>query len=112
MGQVPFSRVRRMTAKGSEHTPSQLGFLWRTYIDNVDPLMKVLHVPTVNKVLRESSGKLNTLPSGLRCLLLAICLAAMTSLTEQEVSSLPSNKVRSSPSSGSWNNSATAETTC
>jgi hypothetical protein len=37
--------------------PSQVFFIWQIFVENVDPFIKVLHVPTVEKVIRESKGK-------------------------------------------------------
>jgi hypothetical protein len=37
--------------------PSQIPYLWQVYLTNIDPIIKVLHTPTMNKVIQESSGK-------------------------------------------------------
>ena len=36
--------------------PSQMLYIWQVYIENIDPLLKILHVPTMVKVLRDSKG--------------------------------------------------------
>ena len=55
-------------------------------MDNVDPFMKVLHVPTMTKVIRELRGSYHSLGSSMRALVLAISLAALMSLEDEEVS--------------------------
>lgn len=66
--------------------PSQMLFLWQTYMDNVDPFMKVLHVPTLTKVIRELRGSYHSLEPSTQALVLAISLAAIMSLEDEEVS--------------------------
>jgi hypothetical protein len=66
--------------------PSQMLFLWQIYMDNVDPFMKVLHVPTMTKVIRELRGSHNSLSPSMQALVLVISLAAIMSLEDEEVS--------------------------
>ena len=66
--------------------PSQMLFLWQIYVDNVDPFMKVLHVPTMTKVIRELRGSYRFLVPNMRALMLVISLAAIMSLEDKEVS--------------------------
>jgi len=47
--------------------------------------MKVLHVPTMTKVIREVKGSYEFIPLSMQALLLAISLAAIMSLDDQEV---------------------------
>lgn len=67
--------------------PSQMLFLWQTYVHNVDPFMKILHVPSVTKVIRELRGSYDCLDLSMRALMLAIALAAIMSLEDAEVGS-------------------------
>ena len=66
--------------------PSQMLFLWQIYMDNVDPFMKVLHVPTMTKVIRELRGSYHSLGPSMQALVLVISLAAIMSLEDEEVS--------------------------
>ena len=61
-------------------------FLWQIYMDNVDPFMKVLHVPTMTKVNRELRGSYHSLGPSMQALVLVISLAAIMSLEDDEVS--------------------------
>ncbi|KAF6233405.1 hypothetical protein HO173_008337 [Letharia columbiana] len=65
--------------------PSQMLFLWQIYMDNVDPFMKVLHVPTMTKVNRELRGSYHSLGPSMQALVLVISLAAIMSLEDDEV---------------------------
>ena len=60
-------------------------FLWQTYVDNVDPFMKVLHVRTMSKLIRELRGNFDSLGPGMRALVQAIALAAIMSLEDEEI---------------------------
>lgn len=62
-------------------------FLWQIYVENIDPFMKVLHMPTMTKVIREMRGSYHSLGSSMQALVLVISLAAIMSLEDEEVSS-------------------------
>lgn len=53
----------------------------------MDPFIKLLHVPTMEKVFRELRGKYHTLSPSMHALVLVISLAAVMSLEDEEVSS-------------------------
>ena len=65
--------------------PSQMLFLWQIYTENIDPFIKVLHVPTMTKIIRELRGRYYSLDLSMQALLLAIALAAVISLEDEEV---------------------------
>ena len=65
--------------------PSQMLFLWQIYMDNIDPFMKILHVPTMTKVIREIRGSYESLDLSMQALVLAISLPAIMSLESEEV---------------------------
>ncbi|KAI0900828.1 fungal-specific transcription factor domain-containing protein [Annulohypoxylon nitens] len=71
----------------------QIRQLWDIYVHNVDPLVKILHKPSVEQVLDGLSSSENGPRPELRALILAICYAA--------VSSLPSSQVRAEFAFGS-----------
>ncbi|KAI3336881.1 hypothetical protein HD806DRAFT_517885 [Xylariaceae sp. AK1471] len=72
-------------AESLQPLPSQVSYIWQIFVENVDPFIKVLHVPTVTKAIRESKGKFNSMSRGMEALMFAISLAAVTSLRENEV---------------------------
>ncbi|KAF5258479.1 hypothetical protein FOXYS1_10942 [Fusarium oxysporum] len=66
--------------------PSQMLFIWQNYIDNVDPFLKVLHIPTTTNVLKECKGHFRSLSPAMEALFICTAYAAIMSLTEYEVS--------------------------
>lgn len=36
--------------------PSQMPYLWQKFVANVDPYVKVLHIPTAMKIVNDSRG--------------------------------------------------------
>ena len=60
-------------------------FLWQIYMDRVDPFMKILHVPSMTKIIRELRGSYESLDSGMHALVLAISFAGVMSLRSEEV---------------------------
>nr|POE99356.1 bikaverin cluster transcription factor bik5 [Quercus suber] len=64
--------------------PSQIEAYWETYVDRVDPMCKVLHIPTLRPVVLKAASQLNNLSKSFECLLFTIYYAATTSLTYEE----------------------------
>jgi hypothetical protein len=64
--------------------PSQIGEYWSIYKDRVDPLLKVLHLPTLEPTVLSSASHLPNLSRGFECLLFAIYYGATTSLSSHE----------------------------
>jgi hypothetical protein len=59
--------------------PAQIFKLWQLYLDNVDPLLKVTHTPTLQSRIIDAISDLSSVGSALNCLLFAIyCIAVLT----------------------------------
>lgn len=65
--------------------PSQIPFLWQVYQENVDPIVKILHIPTVSTLIRNVRLNLDNLTPATEALIFAIYYAAVSSLDEDEV---------------------------
>ena len=68
--------------------PSQIPFYWQKYLENVDPLVKITHTPTMNKVIREVQNKLDSLSAGTEALMFSIYLATIISMSPEDVSNI------------------------
>jgi hypothetical protein len=55
--------------------PSQIPFYWSTFLENVIPLVKLLHVPTMEKVIKEVQHSLDTLSKSTEALMFSIYFA-------------------------------------
>ncbi|KAJ5119166.1 fungal-specific transcription factor domain-containing protein [Penicillium atrosanguineum] len=67
--------------------------LWKTYIENVDPVVKVLHIPTTQSSMIALIADPSQTVSSFSALAFAVYFAATTSLTEDEISSIsPENR--------------------
>lgn len=63
------------------HPPEARIFsLWQIYLENVDPLLKLLHVPTTQRQVLRASSHLDNIPPPVEALMFAIYYAAVTSL--------------------------------
>lgn len=60
--------------------------MWQVYQENVDPIVKVLHVPTVDNLVKETRKNLDSLTPANEALMFAIYFAAITSMDEADVS--------------------------
>lgn len=82
-------RSASVDLKGLHPLPSQIPFYWETFVENVNPLAKILHVPTMNKVIKEVQGNLDSLSRSTEALMFAIYFATITSMTTEEASCNP-----------------------
>ncbi|KAM0329499.1 hypothetical protein ACHAQA_004808 [Verticillium albo-atrum] len=65
--------------------PSQIPFLWQVYQENVEPLVKVLHIPSMEGLLRDMRKSIDNLSPGNEALVFAIYYSAITSMEDDEV---------------------------
>ncbi|CAI4218850.1 unnamed protein product [Parascedosporium putredinis] len=66
--------------------PSQVLFIWSIFTENVDPFIKVLHVPTIDRIVRDLSGGFSSLGTPFEALMFSICFASINSMDEVSVS--------------------------
>jgi hypothetical protein len=59
--------------------------LWQIYLENVNPLLKITHTPSLQGRIIEAGENLEKVSRSLEALMFAIYLMAITSLTEEEV---------------------------
>ncbi|KAF9762079.1 hypothetical protein IL306_003578 [Fusarium sp. DS 682] len=71
---------------GLNPMPSQMLCIWQTYVENVDPFIKVLHVPTIERIVKQLNGNFSSYGHNVEALLFAISLAAIASMDEEIVS--------------------------
>lgn len=71
----------------NEQRPStiQMFQLWQIYIDNVNPLLKLTHVPSTQQQIIAYSGDPDAAPKSMEALMFAIYLTAISSLDDAEV---------------------------
>ena len=63
----------------------QIPHYWQLYVDNVDAVYKLLHVPSMENVIRTASSPHTTLSPGHEALLFGIYFAAITSMSVEKV---------------------------
>lgn len=59
--------------------------MWQIYQENVDPLVKVLHIPTMDKLVRASRNPESLVPQT-EALMFAMYFGALTSMDDEDVS--------------------------
>ncbi len=77
---------RSLVENPCDPTPHQLYSFCEIYLNNVDPVFKILHAPSLRRYLQEGAKELDCSPGarGLEALKFAICFAATTSMTDGE----------------------------
>ncbi|KAI1136623.1 fungal-specific transcription factor domain-containing protein [Hypoxylon sp. FL0543] len=75
----PQAASQIQTAPAYPHL-GQIRQLWQIYVHNVDPLVRVLHKPSIEQILNDASLGNHTIGPETMALLLAICYNAVSSL--------------------------------
>jgi len=71
------------------HPPkNQIPLYWELYKENVNPLIRLLHAPTIEKLLMKAAENLDNLSKGTEALVFAIYLATVTSVSPEQCQSL------------------------
>jgi hypothetical protein len=68
----------------SHPTPVQIFLLWQTFLDNVNPLLKLFHAPTVQQSILDAATNLENIPQSTEALMFAIYLLSITSLRNND----------------------------
>uniref|UniRef100_A0A8H7TMX9 Xylanolytic transcriptional activator regulatory domain-containing protein n=1 Tax=Bionectria ochroleuca TaxID=29856 RepID=A0A8H7TMX9_BIOOC len=69
-------------------SPSQIPFYWQTFVENVEPLIKIFHIPSMNKLIREMQRSIRFLSPSKEAFMFAMYFAAVVSMTPNEVQEL------------------------
>lgn len=80
-----FGSDPRMDTHDIYPSSSELLEYWHIYMADVDPVTKILHVPTFGRQLIEVKDNLQSLDAGMQALVLSICFAAVTSMSPTQV---------------------------
>ena len=70
--------------------PSQVDIIriWQIYLDNVNPLLKVTHTPTLQTRIIEAATNLTTASATMQALMFGIYCVAMLTLSDEDCSNL------------------------
>jgi hypothetical protein len=64
--------------------PTQIFLLWQAFLDNVNPIVKILHVPTAQKAVLDAMSNLDHVSKAMEALLFGIYTIAVTSMDDGE----------------------------
>lgn len=62
---------------------TQLFQLWQVFLNNVDPIVKLFHAPSVQRMVLEAASDLASISRSTEALLFTIYLSAITSMDEE-----------------------------
>ncbi|UPL02079.1 hypothetical protein LCI18_013013 [Fusarium solani-melongenae] len=74
--------------KDNTPDPELIFRLWHVYLERVNPLTKIIHVPTLQPYVTEATTNPHNIPQNYQCLLCAVSLMAIVSLDEPECQGL------------------------
>ncbi|KAL9106885.1 MAG: hypothetical protein Q9227_008133 [Pyrenula ochraceoflavens] len=82
---IIFGSAPRIQDLGGLHpNEATIHRLWHFFVENVNPLSKVLHIPTTHTMISEAARDIQNTPKNLEVLMFAIYACAVASLTIEE----------------------------
>jgi hypothetical protein len=75
---------RQFDIRSLHPPPERIHQLWQIFTENVDPLTKVVHVPTIRPAIQNAANNIISIPRGFEALMFAIYSTAVMSLNEDE----------------------------
>lgn len=92
-GGFPFAIGGQFESVTDQHPSAiQIFQLWQIYLNNVDPLLKLTHTPTLQVRIIEASANLDKVSRSLEALMFSIYLMAITSTSEEDALSVFNEK--------------------
>ncbi|KAK2756714.1 hypothetical protein FQN54_005160 [Arachnomyces sp. PD_36] len=82
------SPSQSMILRSFHPPPIYMSRYWQIFLDNFDPLVRILHIPTLRPSVIEAVGNLENLSKPMEALLFAIYSAAVTTLSSAECESM------------------------
>lgn len=81
----PFMAGGGAASVTSQHPSAiQIIQLWQIYLNNVNPLLKLTHTPTLQERIIEATANIGKVSKSLEALMFAIYFMAVTSMTDEE----------------------------
>ncbi len=65
--------------------PSQIPFFWDSYVENVDPLTKIFHVPTMSVAIKEATKGWESLNTSMEAALFSVYYSVISTMSQSEV---------------------------
>ncbi|KFY12789.1 hypothetical protein V491_06658 [Pseudogymnoascus sp. VKM F-3775] len=66
--------------------PVDIFRLWQIYVDNINPILKITHAPTIQQQIIEASGHLSEVSPDLEALMFGIYCTALMSISDEDCS--------------------------
>ncbi|KAL8695779.1 MAG: hypothetical protein Q9224_003165 [Gallowayella concinna] len=74
----------KSSTRSTHPPPERILDLWQIFIENVDPLTKIVHVPTLRPAMQKAASDIGAIPRGFEVLMFAIYGAAVMSLNDND----------------------------
>lgn len=68
--------------------PSQIFIIWETFKENVDPVVKIIHVPSAKNIIMKAAVSSQNLSKANEAVFYSICFAAIVSMQEEQAKQL------------------------
>jgi hypothetical protein len=87
-GDLLLATITRENTKTLHPSPVHIFRLWQTFLDNVNPLIKIFHAPTVQQKVLDAADDLDNIPKSTEALLFSIYATAVMSIYDADCQKL------------------------
>ncbi|KAI9705371.1 MAG: hypothetical protein M1820_005201 [Bogoriella megaspora] len=74
----------KLNIRLSHPSPERIHQFWEIFVENVDPLTKIIHVPTLELAIQKAASNIDAIPRSFEALMFAIFATAVMSLKDTE----------------------------
>jgi hypothetical protein len=87
-GDILFGPQTTENLKALHPSPIHIFRLWQTFLDNINPLIKIFHAPSVQQKVLDATANLDDIPKNTEALMFGIYAAATISMNDDECQKL------------------------
>jgi hypothetical protein len=80
---ILFGQPHKGSLESFHPSPVQIFRLWQTYLDNINPLTKIFHAPTIQQKVLDATSDLSKIPKNTEALLFGIYATATMSMDDE-----------------------------
>ena len=81
---LSFVLASRPKSKSRHPPPEHINQLWQIFLENFDPLTKIIHAPTLRPAIQKAASDTEAVPRGFEALMFAIYGAAIMTMKDDE----------------------------
>ncbi|KAL8871042.1 MAG: hypothetical protein Q9174_003045 [Haloplaca sp. 1 TL-2023] len=80
--------LKSSTSVATHPPPEAIRQLWQAFVENIDPLIKIVHVPSLHVAIEKATADIKRIPKGFEAFMFALYSMAILSLQDSECTAI------------------------